>query len=85
MSSNAKSSSDGSQNRIARGAFPRVPLKDTLELIRAIYALGHGENVRRVSVFDRLNRKPDSGTSRTMVSSANSGYELINGGRMPNT
>lgn len=63
----------------AKGVFPRLPLIKALELPTAIYELGHGDEVRRRTVFDRLGRSPDSGSSRALAVAANSGYELIIG------
>jgi hypothetical protein len=63
-----------------RGAFPRVPLRRTLELPEAVFRLGDGEPVRRLHVFDHLKKKPDSGPSRTLVTASTSGYGLTTGG-----
>ena len=62
-----------------RGLFPRVELSKAIELVTAIYELGEGEPVRRLSAFDKLEKKPDSGPSRMLVTSAN-GYGLVSGG-----
>ena len=64
----------------SRGAFPRVSLTKALELPREMYNLGEGEPVRRLFLFDRMGRKPDSGSSRTLVIASNSGYGLTKGG-----
>lgn len=61
-----------------RGLFPSLPLRQTLELPEAIFELGQGESpVRRVYVFDRLDRAPESGTSNNLVAAARTGYGLI--------
>lgn len=57
-----------SPNKKRKGIFPRLPLKKTLELPKAIYAVGQGEQVRRLKVFDHLGKKPESGPSRLLVS-----------------
>jgi len=62
------------------GQFPRVPLAETLPLLEAIQEMGQGERVRRVNIFIQLNQSPESGASRMLISSANSGYGLIDGG-----
>jgi len=62
------------------GAFPRLSLTKSLELLNVIYDLGEGEQVRRRTIFDRLGKSPDSGSSRQLVITSNSGYGLITGG-----
>jgi hypothetical protein len=79
MSESAPSDSKSSAGRVARGAFPRMSLNKTLDLLNAIYQLGHGDPVRRVSAFNQLNRSADSGLSRQLVATANSGYGLLKG------
>lgn len=63
----------------AKGAFPRLPLSQALELPRVIYHLGEGEPVRRLTFFDHLGKKPDSGPSRMLVTTS-SAYGLTVGG-----
>lgn len=74
----AASVMDGKGKR--RGLFPRMSLKAVLELPVAIYKIGEGETVRRLTVMDRLGRSPDSGSSRALIVAANSGYGLVQGG-----
>lgn len=62
------------------GTFPRIPLSETLELLNVIHELGQGEKVRRVTAFIQLNRSPESGESRMLISASSSGYGLIEGG-----
>lgn len=63
-----------------RGLFPRYSINRVMEIPDAIYAIGHGERVLRIEVLDRLQRQPDSGTTRKMITAAGkSGYELISG------
>jgi hypothetical protein len=64
----------------AKGAFPRLSLSKVLELPRAIFELGEGEPVRRLTVFNHLGKSPDSGSSRLMVTASNGGYGLTRGG-----
>lgn len=64
----------------AHGIFPRMSLTRALELPVTIYEMGEGEPVRRLSVFHKLGRKPDSGTSRTLIAVCNTGYGLTTGG-----
>src|SRR6185312_16278708 len=51
-----------------------------LPLLEAIQEMGQGERVRRVNIFIQLNQSPESGASCMLISSANSGYGLIDGG-----
>lgn len=68
-----------STNKKRQGIFPRLPLKSTLELPRAIYAVGQGEPVRRLMVFDRLGKSAGSGLSRMLIIVSGI-YGLTNGG-----
>lgn len=61
-----------------RGIFPRLSLFKTLELSKAIYEIGEGELVRRLIIFDRLGKSPESGSSRMLVI-ASSMYGLTKG------
>ncbi len=63
----------------AAGMFPRVPLSKVLDLAEAMYAEGQGERVRRLDAFHRLGKSPESGPSRMLVSTGNSGYGLLTG------
>lgn len=70
----------GRQRRgAARSAFPRVSIQKVIPLLDAIWSEGHGEQVRTTSAFARLGRSHTSGTSRTLIAAANSGYGLISG------
>jgi hypothetical protein len=79
MAEPTPSNSKPDQGRVARRAFPRMSLNRTLDLVNAVYGLGHGEPVRRVSAFNQLSRSADSGPSRQLVATANSGYGLLKG------
>lgn len=59
--------------------FPAAPFEETLEFAKAIYMFGSGQPVRRLSVFDHLQKSPESGPSRQLVINANK-YGLIEGG-----
>lgn len=79
-----KAKSSASQKTVetsgkVRGLFPRIPLRDVLVLPQMIWKLGDGEKVRRLIVFDRLEREPGSGSSRTLITNSN-GYGLTEGG-----
>lgn len=66
-------------NKKKKGIFPRLSLKKALELPRALYAVGQGEPVRRLKVFDHLGKSPGSGPSRVLVI-VSSMYRLTSGG-----
>jgi hypothetical protein len=58
--------------------FPGTTLQDALVLGEAIQAHGAGQKMRRMTLFDKLDKSPDSGASRMMVT--NSGkYEITEG------
>lgn len=58
--------------------FPASSFEDALTVPAAIQKLGSGQKVRRLIVFDHLNKSPESGTSRQMVTNA-SKYGLLKG------
>ncbi len=74
-------SADTEQKKEKRavGVFPHLSLSKTLELVNKIYELGEGEPVRRLTVFHKLGKSPDSGASRVLAVANNSGYGLTNG------
>jgi hypothetical protein len=74
------SGSEDSKKKRAVGAFPRLSIKKSLELAETIYQLGEGEAVRRLTVFKKLNRSPDSGASRTLITASGGGYGFTTGG-----
>ena len=59
--------------------YPLCPVQECFKLAASIYELGMGHKVRRVTLFDQINRSPDSGPSRTLISNTNK-YGLIKGG-----
>lgn len=58
--------------------FPASSFEDALTVPTAIQKLGSGQKVRRLIVFDHLNKSPESGSSRQMVTNA-SKYGLLKG------
>lgn len=84
MAATPKSKKPKSKKR-ARGLFPHLPLSKALVLPEAIYKLGYGKPIRRLRVFSELNKSPSSGTSGTLITAANSGYNLIEGGHKSET
>lgn len=78
--SNTNDNNGGSaQGKRARGLFPRLSLNKTLELAQAIFDLGEGEPVRKLTVFNKLGKSPESGPSRTLMAASNGGYGLTSG------
>lgn len=63
----------------SKGVFPRLPLSQAIEFLQAIFVEGEGEPVRRLTLFDRLKKKPDSGPSRMLVTVSSGGYGLTTG------
>jgi hypothetical protein len=59
--------------------FPSYSIFDSLLLAKTICEKNGGRPMRRLTLFDALNRSPDSGTSRSLVT-ASSGYGLTQGG-----
>lgn len=58
--------------------FPAAPFEESLAFAKEIYDFGSGQAVRRVSIFDHLNRSPESGASRQQITNAGK-YGLIRG------
>jgi len=58
--------------------FPAVPFEEAYAFAKEIYDFGSGQQVRRLSLFDHLQRTPDSGPSRQLVTNANK-YGLLRG------
>src|SRR5215208_1272365 len=58
--------------------FPAAPFEETLEIPMAIQQYASGQRIRRMTLFDKLDRSPESGTSRQLIT--NSGrYSLTTG------
>ena len=58
--------------------FPAVPFEEAYSFAKEIFDFGSGQQVRRLSLFDHLQRTPDSGPSRQLITNANK-YGLIRG------
>lgn len=61
-----------------RRNFPNVGFQECFEFAKAIYELGVGQKVRRLTVFEKIEKSPDSGPSRMLVTNTNK-YGLITG------
>src|SRR6266508_2447678 len=53
------------RKRVSR-SFPAAPFEEALELPLAIQRIGGGEKVRRLTLFEQLDKSPESGPSRMM-------------------
>lgn len=65
------------RKRISR-SFPAAPFEEALELPLAIQRIGGGEKVRRLTLFEQLDKSPESGPSRMMITNS-SRYGLTTG------
>ena len=58
--------------------YPTMKIEDVLVLAKTIVDEGVGDQMRRLTLFNRLERSPDSGLSRTLVTNSNK-YGLTTG------
>jgi hypothetical protein len=65
------------RKRVSR-SFPAAPFEEALELPLAIQKIGGGEKVRRLTLFEQLDKSPESGPSRMMITNS-SRYGLTTG------
>ena len=63
----------------AQRPFPACSFEEALDFAKAIFEFGSGQPVRRISVFDHLQKSPESGPSRQLITNANK-YGLTEGG-----
>ncbi len=63
----------------AQRAFPASSFEEALSLAQAAFEFGSGKPVRRLSLFDHLQKSPESGPSRQWITNANK-YGLLKGG-----
>lgn len=59
--------------------FPASSFEEALALAKSLLEFGAGQPVRRVSLFNHLNKSPESGPSRQLITNGNK-YGLIKGG-----
>jgi hypothetical protein len=59
--------------------FPRTTVQEALTLAEAIQTHASGQRIRRLTVFDKLGKSPDSGASRMMVTHSGK-YGITEGG-----
>lgn len=60
-------------------SIPAMPFEDVLHLSQAIWECSSGTRVRKITLFDHLGKSPDSGPSRSLITSS-SKYGLTTGG-----
>lgn len=60
-------------------SIPTMPFEDVLHLSQAIWECSSGTRVRKITLFDHLGKSPDSGPSRSLITSS-SKYGLTTGG-----
>jgi hypothetical protein len=71
------SSPKEARKRVSR-SFPASSFEETLEFAKAIFRVGSGNPVRRLTLFNEIGKSPESGPSRQLITNA-SKYELIKG------
>ncbi len=74
---NKKEGTSKKRKRITR-SFPASTFDEALEIPAAIQKYAAGQKIRRVTLFDHLQKSPDSGASRQLVTNS-SRYGLIKG------
>lgn len=67
------------KKRRSQRAFPASTFEEPLEFAKAIYRIGSGQPVKRLTLFDQLGKSPESGPSRQLVTNAGK-YGLTKGG-----
>jgi hypothetical protein len=67
------------RRRAARRPFPTLSFGEALFLANAIQEHGSGQPIRRLTLFEALDRSPDSGPTRKLITSS-AQYGLTNGG-----
>lgn len=58
--------------------FPLMPFEECHKFAKFIYNLGAGQKVRRLTVFEKLDKSPDSNASRALIINSNK-YGLTSG------
>jgi hypothetical protein len=77
-SANGETQPPARRRRSARRAFPALSFDEALFLANAIQEHGSGQPIRRYTLFEALNRSPDSGTARKLITSSGQ-YGLTTG------
>jgi hypothetical protein len=67
------------KKRRSQRSFPASTFEEPLDFAKAIFRIGSGQPVKRLTLFDQLGKSPESGGSRQLI--VNSGrYGLSTGG-----
>lgn len=78
----SETKSNGQEAKRSRGrknrAYPLISFEDCYAFAQSIYDFGSEQKVRRLALFDKLEKSPDSSTSRSLITNS-SKYNLIKG------
>jgi hypothetical protein len=66
------------RKRVSRN-FPASSFEEALEFAKAIFKIGSGNPVRRLTLFNELGKSPESSASRQIITNAGK-YGLVSGG-----
>jgi hypothetical protein len=58
--------------------YPLIQFEDCFNFAKSIYDLGSGQKIRRLTLFDKLGKSPESQQSRSLIINSNK-YGLIKG------
>jgi hypothetical protein len=67
------------QKKRSQRSFPASTFEEPLEFAAAIFRIGSGQPVKRLTLFDQLGKSPESGGSRQLITNAGR-YGLTKGG-----
>lgn len=76
---NAKVAAEVARKKRTVRSFPASTFEEALSLASAILTFGSGKPVRRLSLFDHIQKAPESGPSRQLITNAGK-YGIIKGG-----
>jgi len=77
-SAGSEEESGGKRRKRTPRTFPASSFVEALPLAEAIHKFAAGQKVRRITLFDQMNRSPESGTSRQLITNS-SQYGLTTG------
>ena len=69
----------GPRRRRSQRTFPASSFDEPLNFAQAVYRIGSGQPVKRLTLFDQLGKSPESGPSRQLIIDAGR-YGLTKGG-----
>lgn len=58
------------RKRVTR-LFPALTYEECLSLCNAIWEFASGQRIRRLTLFDQMEKSPESGSSRTLITASN--------------